>query len=201
MKVCAEARLVVFLCVTFLFGCSAKSKIETQNQLSEAQIQKIWEVATSPSSHHKLLNPLVGSWKAKIKTWSSLSGDPEVSHGTETISWIMDGRFLKEEFTGTAMGRQLQGLGFIGYDNIRKAYFSSWIDSMSTQLMINRGQIDSTGKILTFSGVNTDPVSLRQIRTRSVLTLISANKRNFEIFETQQDGSEIKVMEIMYLKR
>lgn len=200
MKICAYVRLTGYLCLVFLLGCSTKHIPETQSQLSEAQIQKIWEVATSPSSHHKLLSPLVGTWRAEIKTWNSPDGEPEISHGTEKISWIMDGRFLKEEFTGTAMGRQLEGLGFIGYDNVRKAYFSSWIDSMSTQLMINRGQIDSTGKILTFSGVNTDPVSLRQIRTRSILTMLTSKERKFEMFETQQDGSEIKVMEISYLK-
>jgi hypothetical protein len=44
------------------------------------------------------------------------------------------------------MGMPFEGLGYTGYDNVKKQYFGTWIDSMSTGIMTSsrHGRLGNT---------------------------------------------------------
>ena len=48
------------------------------------------------------------------------------------MKMLLDGRFLQQEFTGEMMGQPFSGVGINAYDNLRKRYVTTWIDTMGT---------------------------------------------------------------------
>ena len=44
-------------------------------------------------------------------------------------------RYLMGNYEGTMMDKPFHGMSCSGYDNVKKVYFSGWIDDMSTGMM------------------------------------------------------------------
>src|SRR5579859_3746178 len=93
---------------------SGKSDDERQ------EMQKRMEAAGTPGPAHKALDALAGNWKTEVKCWMEPGGSPHVSLGTAKASWVLNGRFLKEEFHGEVMGKPFTGRSLMGYDNIKE---------------------------------------------------------------------------------
>ena len=87
----------------------------------EEMIKKA-EAAGTPGAAHKALEPLVGNWTAEVKSWMTPGAPPTVSQATAKSTWVMNGRFVQQEFTGDFMGKPFRGVGLTGYDNTKKKY-------------------------------------------------------------------------------
>ena len=113
----------------------------------------------------------------------------------------MGGRFLEQNFTGTAMGQPFEGRGLVGYDNLKKEYTSIWFDNMSTGIMTGAGQYDPATKTLTAEGSMSCPVTQETHRWyKDVTTFTDENHYTYESFMKDKDGKEYKAMSITYSK-
>ena len=88
-----------------------------------------------PGEHHDTLKPMAGSWTTQTKYWMIPGSPPMESVGKANKKLIFDGRYLEEQYEGQAMGATFYGKGLWGYDNVKKKFVTSWIDSMSTGIM------------------------------------------------------------------
>ena len=88
------------------------------------------------------------------------TGKPQESKGTATRKAIMDGRFFIAEHSGKfqmpgADGKMkdmnFKGMAIEGYDNVKKKFVSSWIDSMGTMIMNSEGTYDAAAKTFTYT--------------------------------------------------
>ena len=104
---------------------------KTMSPQEQEMMKKMQEFMT-PGENHRVLDALVGNWDFTIKSWMSVDAPPEESTGTSQIVWDLDGHFLKETVQGSMMGKPFSGLGYVGYDNLKKEYESIWLDNMST---------------------------------------------------------------------
>ncbi len=104
---------------------------------NEAEMEKYQKLAI-PGAPHKLLASLAGSWKTKTKSWIE-PGKPPVESDGSSGQMILGGRYLHQEFTGDMMGTPFTGIGITGYDNHKKRYISTWMDSMSTGIFFSKG--------------------------------------------------------------
>ncbi len=169
-------------------------------QMDEAQMQKMKEM-TSPGANHKLLEPLVGSWTYTMKWWMSPDATPEESTGTTDNTWIMDGRFVQEMTKGTSMGQPFNGMGIIGYDNMKGEFTNIWVDNMSTGIMTSSSKYDAAAKTFEENGSFPCPLTgEKEKKYRSVTMLIDNDHFNFEMYFTSPEGKEFKSMEIKYTK-
>ncbi len=202
--------LLTLAALSLLFGCSSKTSTKTlqpvvttqTNQTSETlAFEAALKKANAPNSNHKLLKKLVGSWDAEIKTWSEPNTEPILHSGSETSSLIFDGLFLKQELSGLINNKPISTLSFLGFDNFRRAFTAFSVESGSTQIVMSRGTLDKTGKIITFSAVTTDPISQLPYRIKSIMTLISPAERKLEVIETYPNGDSLKTIEIRFTKR
>src|SRR3989338_8046414 len=91
----------------------------------EAMMAK-WREYATPGEAHKILNAIVGSWDYTMQHWMSAGAPAEESIGSSDSSWIMDGRFVEEKVTGTAMGQPFNGVSIMGYNNGTRKYSSYW---------------------------------------------------------------------------
>ena len=125
-----------------------------------AEMMKKAEEAAAPSAAHKKLEPFVGEWNAEVKMWMSPDAPPEVSKGTAKSTWILNGRYVQEDFSGEMMGKPFKGMSLTGYDNVRQKYRGVWVDDMSTTIVTSEGDIDPAGKVFTFGGNYADRAGL-----------------------------------------
>ncbi len=157
----------------------------------------------TPGATHKALEPLVGTWTYTGQWWMAPDAPPETMTGTATHSWIFGGRFLKEEIRGEAKNQMpaFEGMGFTGYDNLRKEYTSIWLDNMATGIMTSSGQADASGKAITEQGDFSCPLTGETHRkSRSVWTIVDPNHNTYESYMSGPDGKEFKSMEIRYTR-
>lgn len=147
-----------------------------------------------PGKEHELLMDFVGSWDVVVKF-----GD-EQSKGTAVYKMECGGLWLTCEFTGDFGDVQFQGRGLDGYDPEKKKYIGIWVDSMTASPMISEGTYDESAKKLTYlsQGKGLDG---RPAKIRSVTTLTSKARHDFEMFTIGADGKDQLMMRIEYTRK
>ncbi len=158
-----------------------------------------WQAYAAPGEHHKVLDALAGNWKHTVTWWMAAGAPPEKSTGNSMIQWILGGRFLQHDVTGTAMGQPFAGLGITGYDNVRKTYNSIWLDDMGTGVMAGSGQYDKATKTLSDKGTFTCPFR-GETPFRGKTTLTGADTFTYEMYGPGMDGKEFLNMRIEYVR-
>jgi hypothetical protein len=171
-----------------------------QEEPTEEQMAA-WLEAISPGEQHKLLEVFVGTWETKVLMWESPDqAEPTVSTGTAEMEWVLDGRYLKQSYSGTFMEMPFIGLGYIGYDRAAGHYISVWMDTFSTGMMVETGTVDDEGKVFTSTGSYIDPMTGVLTETRSVQRVESPDRNVIEMYANGPDG-EFKMMELIYTRK
>ena len=167
----------------------------------KAMMDMMMKIAT-PGPGHKKLDFMVGTWNAKTTMYMDPSKPPMTSEGKSVHKWVLGGRFLEQSFEGTFMGGPFSGLGYTAYDNYKKKYVSTWMDTMGTMIMLSSGNWDASGKVLTSTGKMDDPsTGKKDVPFREKMTVVSNDEILFEMFSPGPDGKEIRVMEIRYTRK
>jgi hypothetical protein len=177
-------------------GSQGRAGSAPQDADKQEMMRRVQE-AGSPGAGHKALEHFAGDWQADVKCWMDPNGAPEQSRATARAAWIMGGRFLQEEFQGQMMGKPFNGRTLLGYNNVKKAYQSVWVDDMSTGMFVSEGQGD--GKQITLEGHSSCAATGRtNVPMRIVMRVISPDKHTFEMF----DGSRgyARTLEITYTR-
>ncbi|MGH8654310.1 MAG: DUF1579 domain-containing protein, partial [Gammaproteobacteria bacterium] len=154
----------------------------------------------TPGEPHKLFASLAGSWTTKTKSWMEPGKPPMESTGTAEMKMLLGGRFLQQDFTGDMMGQPYTGIGINAYDNLRKRYVSTWIDTMGTGIFLMEGPASADGKTITLRGQHDEPGGGRMTH-RAVWKILDRNTQTFDMYGTHHRGKEMKVMEITYMRK
>jgi hypothetical protein len=163
------------------------------------EMQKKMEAAGTPGAAHKALEPLIGSWKADVKCWQDPNGAPEVSQATAKSRWILNGRFLEEEFHGQMMGKPFTGRSLVGYDNTKQRYSMVWISDMQTSTFVTEGKGEDGNKVITLEGKSDCPATgQRDVPMKCVFRILSPDKHLFEMYDGSRGNA--KTMEITYTR-
>lgn len=194
--------LALVLAAAFVAGLAqADDQATPAADPQKAAAAKQMEVAIAPGAAHKALEPFVGEWTAEVKAWMAPSQPPTVSKGTAKATWILDGRYVQEEFSGDFMGQPFRGMSLTGYDNVRGKYRSMWVDNMSTTIVTSEGDLDATGKVLTFNGDYACAMTgEKNKQTKMISRIVNKDKHIFEMHDPSL-GANSKVMEITYTRK
>jgi hypothetical protein len=120
------------------------------------------------------------------------------SKGVMKRQMVLNGLYLKEDYEGPFMGMEFKGMGITGFDQNQKKYVGTWIDSMSSGIMMSQGVYDPKTKTLTMAGEDFDPELNKKVRTRDVLKIVSADEQQSEMYRSPEPGKEMKIMEIRF---
>jgi roadblock/LC7 domain-containing protein len=174
-----------------------------------AGMQK-YMASAKPGPAHKKLEHFVGEWETVSKMWMDPSAPPVETKGSSTLKWVLDKRFIMEEFHGKVMmptptgemkEMDFTGIGYTGHDNFRKMYVGTWMDTMGTQQLHFAGAMSPDGKTLTFYGEMDEPmldVHGRMVKYQT--KIVSDDKHVFTIYDLHA-GDNYKVMEITYTRK
>jgi hypothetical protein len=167
----------------------------------EQAMMEAWMKAGSPGDAHKKMAAEVGTYDMKVTSWGMPGAPPNEEKGTATRKLIMDGRVLVEDVTSSMMGMPFKGQGMRGYDNVTGKYWGTWVDSMSTGIMVSEGTCDEAKGTCSFMGTMNDPMTKKPSTVRMTVRQQDAKTEIFEMYGPGPDGKEMKMMEIAYTKK
>ncbi len=156
----------------------------------------------APAAEHAMLEPFVGEFSAEVRMWMG-PGEPMVSTGTMTNSWELGGRFLRQSYQGDPSEGpfpDFEGRGFFGYNTVDRRWEGFWIDTASTIMQFEQGEVDAAGKMWTMRGSMTNPRDGQPVAKRSVITLVDDDHHSMEMFFETPEG-EAKGMAIDYARK
>jgi hypothetical protein len=188
----------------------AKKGEQKAGQATEAEMMAMMMQMAQPGENHKLMAHGVGSWALKVKMWNNgdTNAAPMESSATATVKEILGGRFFATDVTGKmqmpgADGKmtdmEFKGTGYDGYDNARKKFVSSWIDSMGTGILNSEGDYDAATKTFTFHAEVAYAPGVK-VNVRQVVKIVDNDHHIFEWYEDRGAG-EVKTMQIDYTRK
>lgn len=167
----------------------------------ETAMMEAWMKFATPGPGHAALEPLVGNWNVATTGWMAPDAPPQKGSGTSEHTWVLGGRYLQQVFHGEYQGQSFEGISYTAFDNFKKKYVGTWIDTMGTGIMISGGSVDSTGRVFTFEAEMDDVASGKPMKIREVVRIESAERHVMEMYGPDKSGREFKMMEIVYTRR
>jgi hypothetical protein len=164
-------------------------------------MMKAWTAYMTPGEPHARLAKLAGSWTTVTKSWMDPAQPPEETTGTCEFRMVLGGRYLEQRFEGSMMGQPYSGIGYTGFDNVKKKYEAYWIDSAGTGMLVMSGTREAAGKKTVYTGSMLDPTNGKNVPIRSVDTEIDDDSFLFELWMTGPDGKMAKSMEMTYRRK
>jgi len=150
----ALAAVALFV-TSVAYAADAPPKMSPEQQAMMEKMAK----AAAPGPQHEMLKKMAGEWNAKVTSQMDPSQPAEVEQSSSTLTMLMDGRYCQETTSGNMMGQPFSGMGVTGYDNVLGKFVSTWIDNMGTGIMTSQGTLDKSGKVITWVGSMSDPVT------------------------------------------
>ena len=161
--------------------------------------KEITDFIEKPGPEHKILESLVGNFDAAITMYLGPKEETQKSKGTMKRTMILGGRFLREDFEGKIGPETFTGIGTAGFDTNKKRYVSTWIDSMSTGIMITHGIHDKEKKTITYLGEIME--GDKKTQTKDILRMVSDDEQLFEMYKQPEGEKEYsKIMEISFTR-
>jgi len=155
-----------------------------------------------PGEAHAKLEPFAGTFRGEVQIWMG-PGQVLKTTGTMKSSFDLGGRFLRQEYQGDKSEGpfpDFEGRGFWGYNNATRKYEGLWIDSASTMMQTDVGDVDADGKIWTMVGTIPNPQTGEDMTKRSVITLEDHDHHSIEMYFSGDGSGEFKAMEIHYTR-
>jgi hypothetical protein len=214
-------RITLTLCAAALLfaACSSKKddkktgdSKETTNEakmedkaawipVDSAMMDKAWKENMTVGEQHKMLAKAEGTWAGETTMWMG-EGIPPMKSSTTTVNKMIYGGLYEESVnSGDMMGMPFEGKSTMGYDNMKKEYFSTWIDNMGSGVIMMTGQYDAASKQLSLSGT-TKCMNGQDAAMREVFTFTDDNNQMLEMYGPDpKTGKEYKNMEIKYTRK
>jgi hypothetical protein len=179
-------------------GSAAKPAAPSPEQMQ--QMMKQMAAMQAPGEQHKMLMKQAGTYKTEARMKMDPNEPEQVSAGESKLTAILGGRFLLEETKGSMMGQPYSGLGLLGYDNVKKQFVTTWVDTMSTAPMTMYGTPDASSKSITYAGETDCPLQPgTKMKMRIVWNLDSDTAFHLDFYEDMGQG-ERKSMTIAYTR-
>jgi hypothetical protein len=175
------------LCVAGVVRAEEPGKTPTPEEMMACM-----QMMGTPNEHHKMLESCVGTYDCKVSYRMSEKAAWESSMSTCTNEMVFGGKFLKQTYGGDMMGMPYEGLGLIGFDNAAKKFTMTWVDSMSTAAMMCSGE--GSGKTITLVGEQVDPMSMKPMKYKFVMTIESPTKYVCEMYMPDPETGKETVM-------
>jgi hypothetical protein len=198
-------RMVVLLALAAGIATAALAQEKTKKAAAkppdEKAMMEAWEKASTPGEMHRKLEPIVGTFDARVRSWMDPAKPPEDTTGTSVNGWTLGNRFVEQKYEGTMMGQPFTGMGYVGYNNVKKKYESVWMDSMGTGMMWSVMTPDASGKVMTAKTSVDDPMTGKPMPIEEKITVADNDHHKFEMWGQGPDGKKFKMMEIEYTRK
>ncbi|MFA8342341.1 MAG: DUF1579 domain-containing protein [Rhodothermaceae bacterium] len=191
-------RLVKVLFILLVFTFTLVTAQDKDAQMTAEQ--KAWMEYAMPGEMHKMMAEKVGKWKTYTEMWMQPGTEAMKSEGTVEYKMILGGRYLKAWYTGTSMGMPFDGMSIEAYDNAKKEFITTWIDSFGTGITVATSKYHKDKNMMKGTGTMVDPVTGKDIVYKTVVKMESKDKGVFDMYMTMPDGKDFLSMRMTYIR-
>jgi hypothetical protein len=192
--------LALVLCSLVASSASVRAQEAPAGAPTPDQMMEMMKKLAAPGPGHKVMDRMTGTFTAKMKSWMEPGKPPVESEGKQTSEWILGGRYVVDDYQSEFLGEPFHGMGINAYDNVKKEYVSTWVDTMSTGIMVMRGSYDEASKTMTMTGSFDDPMTGAPMKVKTVGKFLDDRTHVFEMYMETPDGGWFKNMEITYTR-
>ena len=155
----------------------------------------------APGPEHKWLAKRVGTWNAAMK-YRMAPGAPWMDMaGTEVVTSPLNGFWVLSTFKSTFMGQPFEGRAQTGYDQNKKQFVQTWVDSMSSYLNVAVGTLDKSTNVLTLKGMAPSQMTGQDELMTTTIKINDDGSTLMKMFSPGPDGEDFQTMEIHYTKQ
>lgn len=194
-------KITILLAIACCTAGFANAQQDKKMSAEEAAMMKNWQAYMTPGEIHTMLAKSNGEWTEDIVMWMDPSTPPQKSTASCTNTMIMGGRYQQSTHKGNFNGMPFEGMSWLGYDNAKKIFMSTWIDNMGTGIMYMEGTYDAATKTVTSKGKSVDPMTGKDMMVRETFTLVDDNNQMMTMYMTPEGGKEYKSMEIKFTRK
>lgn len=215
---------ITFCTAAFLLACNSEDKkaadakpeetkvasMTTENKAesdwvavdSATAMKAMWEAGT-PGPQHAMLAKSDGVWEAETTMWMADGAPPmKGSKAVATNKMLYGNRYQQTSFKGDFMGQPFEGTSTTGYDNVKKVYFTTWMDNMSTGMMNMEGAWDEAAKTFNFKGKMLCPANGKECEMRETYMVVDNDTHIMSMYgPDMKTGKEYKNMEIKFTRK
>jgi Protein of unknown function (DUF1579) len=152
----------------------------------------------APGDVHKQMSVLAGIWDVEVTY--IFGGKENKGNAKCEAHWILDGRFLQQDYKSSLMGTPFTVLQYLGYDNRKKKTIELMMDTMNTGVLHNEGSISKDGKVITNEGDYLDPAG-KVGKLRTVTTVIDQDHYTLEWFQVEADGKATRMVSMKHTRK
>jgi len=156
---------------------------------------------TTPGEQHKLLERFIGEWDTLARiVMPGTSGEGE--KGTATFDWLMEGRWIKMQSSGSMMGMQTESFSIMGYDNFKMSYVIVTVGTMDTAMLTSEGDLDPGGEaLITYGTLDEYLTGEHDKMVKYVWRFVSDDEMTLEVHDLPIGETNTKVVEITFSRR
>jgi len=148
-------------------------------------------------SQYAQLASLSGHWAVRQSMWTDPKAPPAIDHGTATYAMVLGGHHLRQDLR-IASSKPFEGLGYIGYDDATGKYYSSWMDTNVSAMILAHGDYDAASRTYTFTGEMPSKGGA-PVPVREVMHIADNDHFVYEYYETR-DGKEALAVNLQYTR-
>ncbi|WP_179414919.1 DUF1579 domain-containing protein [Mucilaginibacter sp. E4BP6] len=183
--------------ILFLLACISLISIGSRALAQDADAMKKYTDFMTPGDMQKILAAANGKWSEYITLWMAPGQPPSKSTGTVDYKMILGGRYQQGNISASFNGMPYEAVSITGYDNMKKLFFSSYVDNMGTGVLNMEGPYDAATKTITLTGIELDPMTGKEMKMRETLKMVDDHTQVTAMYDIT-GGKEIKLMEITF---
>ncbi len=153
---------------------------------------------SAPGEEHRRLDVLAGDWDVVVR-FPAGPGKEMEGKSSCVAKWVMDGRFMRQEYTSMFMGKPLSVVRYLGFDRHRGKFVTVQFESTHTDVMNCEGSVSPDGKTFSCTGRHIDAATGKDVEVRAVTTVLSPDAFTHEM--RYIDGEQSKVVTLTHARR
>lgn len=199
MRYCSVTLLVTVLgLVTPAFAQDASKAVRAP--MDPAAIARALENAMTPGEGQNRLEPMIGTFDVRIRTWVDPSKPPVESQASAISVWVLGHRYIQSMLAGVVADAPFSGIGYTAYDNVSKMYQTAWMDTGSTGMTWYVGTFDGATKTAVMKATPPDPVTGKPAPIELRLSIAENGDHMSELWGQGLGTKMFKMMELRYTR-